>query len=112
MNSDALLVVLIFASGALILIASTLGCVFLTKLMVGKLSCTGRTVVAALSGSLVVMLPMIWIALMENSFSSWEEAWGVMGFILFLCLVVAWLPAHFATRRLDRLTHSDIETFA
>lgn len=110
MNSDALLVILLLASAAFILIVTTLGCVLLTKLFADKVSRGGRTVIAALSGCLVVIFPLILVAFMENS-QMGGEAFAAIGMVLFFCMVVAWLPAHFATRRLDRLTEFDIETF-
>lgn len=111
MNSDALLVILLIVSGAFIQIAATLGCVLLTKLWLGAFSRGARTIIAALSGCMVMILPVIIVGLTEDSFGGWGELFGVVVFLLFFCMVVAWLPAHFVTRRLDRLTQFDIETF-
>ena len=111
MNSNAFMVILILASAALIQIVVTLGCVLLAKLWFGRFARGVRTLIAALSGCFVMILPVIIVSLTEDSLRGWGEFFGVLAVLLFICMVVAWLPAHFATKRLDRLTEFDIETF-
>ncbi|KEO91685.1 hypothetical protein EH31_03160 [Erythrobacter longus] len=111
MNSDALMVILLLVSGALIQVAATLGCVLLTKLWLGRFSRGVRTMIAALSGCLVMVSPVMIVGIADESFGGWGEFFGVIAVLLFFCMVVAWLPAHFVTRRLDQLTEFDIETF-
>ena len=97
---------------AIILMITTVGCVLLVRLSGLPFSPQSRTFVAAFSGSLLLALPIIATALFDDHFVGWGMFFAVVVSIWFVCMIVAWLPAHFATKHLDRLIRFEVETFS
>lgn len=112
MNSDIVLGAFVAIATALILIVTTLGCVLLTRFWVPKLSRRTRTLMAALGGPILFLLPLIVVWLLDETFADLGAVFTALIVALIALFIVAWLPARFATLRLDRLTQFDVETFS
>lgn len=95
----------------LILFMMTLGAVLLAGLLIGGTSSARRIALAAIGAPLVLLLPVFAVTLSETGARTGTEMGA--GFVILLGVfgVIAWPVAHFATRRLDRLTQFDPSVF-
>lgn len=105
-------VVFAFALFAIILVMATLGAVLLVRFALGGQGHHSRRVfAAALGGPVSILVPTIVFVITEQGIFPAEQVVG-FGFILLLAFaVIGWPVAHFATRRLDRLTRFDLQVF-
>ena len=91
-------------------VMTTLGSVLLARFFIPGASGRIRVFAAAFLGPASVLLPILVFALIDET----SVIVTVSGFILVLLgagVAIGWPVAHFATRRLDRLTQFDAETF-
>lgn len=95
----------------LLLIMVTLGAVLVARFVLGGSGSSARIVVAAFSGPMTLVLPVFAAVLSEGFSSSDGELWVVLFLLAFLFCIIGWPVAHFATRRLDRLTQFDPQIF-
>jgi predicted permease len=95
----------------LLLIMVTLGAVLLARFILGGSSGSARIVAAAFGGPMTMVLPVFAVVLSEG-FSRFDgELWAVLFLLLFVFCAIGWPVAHFATRRLDRLTRFNPQVF-
>jgi len=94
-----------------IIFMSTLGSVLLVQFIVPKLSRGKRILVAALIGPALLLLPVTAVILVDNPSDALVGLFGVSIMGLVMSGIVGWPTAHFATKRLDRMTKFDLETF-
>lgn len=94
-----------------ILYMATLGAVLLARFVLGPGNGTGRVFAAALGGPVTVILPVVGIALADSGVRSPLEFAIGSAAILMGFFAVSYPVAHFATRRLDRLTGFDPQVF-
>ncbi len=100
----------IFLALAIFAVMATLGSVLLMRFFLSRASRRQRVFTAAFLGPASVLLPILTFALIDDT----SVIVTVSGFILVLLgagVAIGWPVAHFATRRLDRLTQFDAETF-
>lgn len=88
----------------------TLGAVLLTQFVLGRQSRVRRVFTAAVCGSLAMIAPTFALVYSAQGNFDFEQFVG-MGVLLAVGAMVAWPVAHFATRRLDRLTQFDPQIF-
>lgn len=95
----------------LILAMMTLGAVLLTKFLAVRLSRSARIAIAAIVGPASLLVPVFSIGLFEGESDYLAIFLGItIGGVLLFGLI-SFPVALFATRRLDRLTQFDLETF-
>ncbi|MBI1401902.1 MAG: hypothetical protein GC147_01635 [Porphyrobacter sp.] len=87
-----------------------LGAVLLVRFVLGGQSRTRRVFAAAVGAPLVILAPTFAMISVDQGQFDGEQA---IGFALTLGVgaLIAWPVAHFATRRLDRLTRFDPQVF-
>lgn len=112
MTADIVLSALLVIAISLILIVTTLGCVLLARFVGPSLSRRYRTVIAAFGGSFLMLLPLLAVGLLDDAGRDTVAVFAAMVVVYIGCLIIAWLPARFATIRLDRLTEFDVEIFS
>lgn len=95
----------------LLLIMVTLGAVLLARFVLGGSGSSARIVAAAFGGPMTLVLPVFAAVLSEGFSRSDGDLWVVLFLLLFLFCAIGWPVAHFATRRLDRLTRFDPKVF-
>ncbi|HSJ78758.1 MAG TPA: hypothetical protein VK913_08495 [Erythrobacter sp.] len=95
----------------ILLIMVTLGAVLVARFVLGGLGSSARIVAAAVGGPMMLVLPVFAIVLSEGFSRSDSELWMALFLLMFLFCAIAWPIAHFATRRLDRLTQFDPQVF-
>ncbi|MEQ5786429.1 hypothetical protein J3454_00830 [Erythrobacter sp. NFXS35] len=100
---------LAFVLFVLLLIMVTLGAVLVARFVLGGSGSSARIVAAAFSGPMTLALP-VFAAVLSEGFS-WSELGVVLFLLAFLFCAIGWPVAHFATRRLDRLTQFDPRVF-
>ena len=91
-------------------VMTTLGSVLLVRFVIPGAAKGKRVFAAAFLGPASVLLPILTFALIDET----SVLVTVSGFILVLLgagVAIGWPVAHLATRRLDRLTRFDVETF-
>ena len=88
----------------------TLGAVLLTWFVLGRQSRARRVFVAVMCGPLAMIVPTFALIYSEQGNFDPEQFVGI-GLLLAIGAMVAWPVAHFATRRLDRLTQFDPQVF-
>lgn len=94
-----------------ILFMVTLGAVLLARFVMRGSDRSARTMAAAIGGPLTLVLPVYALVLAEgDSRSNVDAGIGFIVLTVLLCLV-GWPVAHFATRRLDKLTRFDPQVF-
>jgi uncharacterized protein YggT (Ycf19 family) len=105
----AAIFVLVFA--AFVLVMATLGAVLVTRFVLGTQASARRVLAAALGGPLSLILPGMMAVLFDTGGvdTSALIGFGVLG--VFAFGAIGWPVAHFATRRLDRLTAFDPQVF-
>ena len=105
----------LLALGLLVLILAmmTLGTVLLARFLIGGASSSRRIAAAAIGAPLLLLLPVFAVTLTETGARSATEPEIVAAFVFLMGVscVIAWPIAHFATRRLDRLTQFDPTVF-
>lgn len=97
---------------AIIYVLATLGAVLLVRFVMGSGHTSRRVFAAALGGPLMVTVPGLALILFDDTVLSSASAF--IGFSMALVIVscaICWPIAHFATRRLDRLTQFDPQVF-
>lgn len=95
----------------IILVIATLGAVLVARFMFGGSDASRRVIAAAIGGPLIVILPILVFVVLD---AGAVDASGAIGFRIVLVIasgVIGWPIAHFATRRLDRLTRFDPQVF-
>jgi hypothetical protein len=100
-----------FAFLLVVLVMATLGAVLLVRFLLGGRSHSTRVLAAASAGPMTIVLPFLGVAIADIAL---VDPGTLVGFaILFLMCVgaIGWPVAHFATRRLDRLTRFDPQVF-
>lgn len=105
---SALLVIPLFA---IFFVLMTLGTVLLVKFFLARLTRSSRVLVASVLAPLSLMIPASLISLAEGDASIADVLIVLIVGGGVLAVIVCWPIAHFATKRLDRLTEFDIETF-
>lgn len=96
---------------AIILVFTTLGAVLLVRFVLPDMARASRVLAAGLGGPVGAMGPFLFIVALEEG--GWRSG-AALGLLLVLaasCLLLGWPVAHFATRRLDRLTRFDSGVF-
>lgn len=89
----------------------TLGAVLVARFVLGGSGSSARIVAAAFGGPMTLALPLFAVVLSEGFSRSDGELWMALSLLLFLFCAIGWPVAHFATRRLDRLTRFDPQVF-
>lgn len=100
----------IFSTLAIFTVMAKLGSVLLTRFFMPGASRCQRVFTSAAMGPATVLLPILTFALIDET----SIVVTVSGFILVLLgagVAIGWPVAHMASRRLDRLTRFDVETF-
>ncbi|MBA4768355.1 MAG: hypothetical protein H2049_12100 [Porphyrobacter sp.] len=94
-----------------ILVMVTLGAVLLVRFVLGSGNRGGRVIAAALGGPMIVILPIFLLGWSDNPGRSAVDLVAVFVILLVALVSLGWPVAHFATRRLDRLTGFDPKVF-
>ncbi len=94
-----------------VLAMSTLGAVLLTRFFLSKLNRAGRIFTAAIGGPAMILWPMFLLIVAERGDDILIGFLGVGALVAGGSLIIGWPIAHFATKRLDQLTHFNLETF-
>ncbi len=94
-----------------ILVMVTLGAVLLVRFALGSDNRAVRVIAAALGGPTIVILPIFVLAWSDNPARSSVDLVAIFLILLVVLGGVGWPVAHFATRRLDRLTAFDPKVF-
>ena len=90
----------------------TLGAVLLARIVLGPCEPVRRILAAISAASITALLPIFALALAHKAGPPPSES-AVAFLVLFgVSIAIAWPVAHFATRRLDRLTQFDPQVFA
>jgi hypothetical protein len=105
----AAIFVLVF--GAFVLVMATLGAVLLARLVLGGQDSARRVLAAALGGPLSLILPIVLIVLFDSGRADSSAMIGFAILTVFALGAIGWPVAHFATRRLDRVTAFDPTVF-
>lgn len=92
-------------------VMSTLGSVLLVQFVASKTGRGRRIAIATILGPGLMLLPLSVLALFDGSGDGLAAFFGIGVVGMFMCGIVSWPVAHLATKRLDRLTVFDIETF-
>lgn len=103
--------VFVLAFAVIILVLVTLGAVLVARFVIGAGNTSRRVLAAAIGGPLAVVVPMAGIALFDQAA---DGSLAMIGFGILLVIAfgaIGWPVAHFATRRLDRLTQFDAKFF-
>jgi hypothetical protein len=104
-------VILVLLLLVVYLLMATLGSVLLAAFFISNASHSERMWAAAFGGPAALLLPTGAFAVFDSRADTVSVVigLGVMGVMMFLA--VGWPVAHFATKRLDKLTQFDLETF-
>lgn len=102
---------LAFALVVVILVMATLGAVLLVRFVLGSGNRGGRVIAAALGGPMIVILPIFLLGWSNDPGRSAVDLVAVFVILLVALVSLGWPVAHFATRRLDRLTGFDPKVF-
>lgn len=102
---------LAFALVVVILVMATLGAVLLVRFVLGSGNRRGRVIAAALGGPMIVILPVFLLGWSDNPGRSAVDLVAIFLILLVTLVSLGWPVAHFATRRLDRLTGFDPKVF-
>jgi hypothetical protein len=95
----------------IILVMMTLGSVLLVRFFMPGAGGPRRVFAAALCGPLALILPaLVMVTIAEGTFEV-EQVVAFAMSLLVLFGIIGWPVAHFATRRLDRLTQFDPQVF-
>ncbi len=90
---------------------STLGSVLLVRFFMTKADTAARTFAAAFFGPGILLFPVIGLALVGDGDDVFAGVIGLAILLLLFFAVIGYPTAHFATRKLDRLTKFNPETF-
>lgn len=95
---------------SVILAMATLGAVLLVRFFMNSADVGTRTFAAAFLGPALVLLPVsAFIFLADDDVI--ESIIGIAVILMLLFAIVGYPISHFATRRLDKLTRFDADTF-
>jgi hypothetical protein len=103
--------VLAIAFAAIVLVMTTLGAVLIARLLMGRSTLSQRVMAAAVGGPATVIVPSMGIIVIDGGPT---DSSALVGFAVAFVIafgVIGWPVAHFATRRLDRLTQFDPQVF-
>lgn len=89
----------------------TLGAVLLARFILGGAEPSRRVLAATLGGPLAVLLPIYGVVAAGQGIVPTEQLTGFVIVLVIAFGTVGWPVAHFATRRLDRLTRFDPQVF-
>lgn len=103
--------IIAFAFFAIILVMATLGAVLIARFLMGGERQSLRIFAAALGGPLSLIMPLFLLGYAGQGVFQIGQLIGVGVLLLFIFGAVGWPIAHFATRRLDRLTQFDPSVF-
>ena len=92
-------------------VMSTLGSVLLVQFVASKWRRGLRILAATLLGPGLMLVPLSLVALFDGSPDALAGFLGIGIIGMLICGIVSWPVAHLATKKLDRLTVFDIETF-
>lgn len=99
----------VLAGLAIIIAMATLGAVLLIRFVMPGAARGNRILAAALLGSAAPLLPFTFVSGLGGDWIAATLGFGAL--IAGAGLLVGWPIAHFATRRLDRLTGIDARLF-
>lgn len=100
-----------FAFILVVLVMATLGAVLLVRFLLGGRSHSTRVLAAASAGPMTIILPVLGVAIVDITLVDPETLVGFAVLFLICVGAIGWPVAHFATRRLDRLTRFDPQLF-
>jgi len=95
----------------MMIVMSTLGSVLLVQFLISSWGRGKRILIATLLGPGIMLFPLSMIALFDGSPDALAGFFGISVIGMVMCGILSWPVAHIATKRLDRLTVFDIETF-
>ncbi|MEM9500468.1 MAG: hypothetical protein AAF941_01360 [Pseudomonadota bacterium] len=95
---------------ALVMTMATLGAVLLMRFFMKKADTSTRTFMAALLGPGLVLLPVSAFVFLADQ-GGIEGILGIFIILLLLFAMIGYPVSHFATRRLDKLTRFNADTF-
>ena len=90
---------------------STLGSVLLLRFILGDWSRGRRVLLATLMGPGLMLIPFSLVALFDGGAGGFAAFFGISVMGMAMCGIISWPVAHFSTKKLDRLTVFDVETF-
>ena len=94
-----------------VIVMSTLGSVLLAQFVIGKSSRAVRVAAATILGPGMMLIPFSIMALFDGDAGGLAAFFGIGVIGMVMCGIVSWPTAYFATKKLDRLTYFDVETF-
>lgn len=100
-----------FAFVAILLVIATLGAVLVARFVLGGSDASRRVLAAAMGGPMIVILPTLGFMFVDGGGLDPSALFGFTFVLLVTCGAIGWPVAHFATRRLDRLTAFDPKVF-
>lgn len=88
------------------------GSVLLVKFMIPKAAHSTRVLSSILLAASALLMPIFLMGVADGGGGAFDLGLGLVVGGAAMSVVVCWPVAHFATKRLDRLTEIDVETFA